>query len=601
MTQVALALAHAPAVLRGPRHAGAHPAVGAAACAQGLLRHGGAPPGVPVGQDDLQPRAVAARAARGLRRRIARTTGIWSSASSPRTTLTSTDIAFMLENFFHAQRRAHDRASIRGTRSCWRSGAGPRRDAGPRRTTVHRGRPARSAGVAEARLDRSVLPRGRRPRARPGRRRAGSSRKTTSVCCASRARAAERRHSRLSGRGRPRTGRALDVAVLPPDPAAALRHGDLQAHASRLADAAAAVPASGGRGRAACDAPSRCHERLFGRRPVGMWPSEGSVSDAMVPLVAAGPVSVDGHRRADSGPHARDHVLARRPRAGRSARTAVRARTRSAAGGAQVACAVPRPHALGSDWLSLRRLGRRGRRRATSSNVSPKRAAGTSSRTGGGEAVIPIILDGENAWEHFEGGGRPFLRALYRRLSRPPGASDGHRGRGLPARPGGADRASSPAPGSTPISTSGSAIADDHRAWSQLADAREALDVAGGGDVSRALARAREEMLIAEGSDWFWWYGDDHSSDHDMEFDDLFRRHLRNVYRPAAEAGAGRALRRATSRRARRRRPTRSRRRSSRRRSTAKRRATSSGSARAAGGAGRGGGDAPDRRAGRRC
>jgi hypothetical protein len=38
-------------------------------------------------------------------------------------------------------------------------------------------------------------------------------------------------------------------------------------------------------------------------------------------------------------------------------------------------------------------------------------------------------------------------------------------------------------------------------------------------------------MLIAEGSDWFWWYGDDHSSEHDLAFDDLFRRHVRNVYR----------------------------------------------------------------------
>jgi hypothetical protein len=38
-------------------------------------------------------------------------------------------------------------------------------------------------------------------------------------------------------------------------------------------------------------------------------------------------------------------------------------------------------------------------------------------------------------------------------------------------------------------------------------------------------------MLIAEGSDWFWWYGDDHSSDHDLDFDELFRRHVRNVYR----------------------------------------------------------------------
>ena len=46
-----------------------------------------------------------------------------------------------------------------------------------------------------------------------------------------------------------------------------------------------------------------------------------------------------------------------------------------------------------------------------------------------------------------------------------------------------------------------------------------------------AREAAYEEVLIAEGSDWFWWYGDDHSSDHDAEFDDLFRRHLRNAYR----------------------------------------------------------------------
>src|SRR4029077_13190437 len=42
-------------------------------------------------------------------------------------------------------------------------------------------------------------------------------------------------------------------------------------------------------------------------------------------------------------------------------------------------------------------------------------------RSDGGEAFIPIILDGENAWEHFAGGGRPFLRALYRRLTGHPG------------------------------------------------------------------------------------------------------------------------------------------------------------------------------------
>jgi hypothetical protein len=55
--------------------------------------------------------------------------------------------------------------------------------------------------------------------------------------------------------------------------------------------------------------------------------------------------------------------------------------------------------------------------------------------------------------------------------------------------------------------------------------------VATGATPVAAMAQAREEMLIAEGSDWFWWYGDDHSSDHDLAFDELFRRHVRNVYR----------------------------------------------------------------------
>ena len=45
-----------------------------------------------------------------------------------------------------------------------------------------------------------------------------------------------------------------------------------------------------------------------------------------------------------------------------------------------------------------------------------------------------------------------------------------------------------------------------------------------------ARDQAYEELLIAEGSYWFWWYGDDHSSDQDKDFDELVRRHLRNAY-----------------------------------------------------------------------
>jgi hypothetical protein len=153
-------------------------------------------------------------------------------------------------------------------------------------------------------------------------------------------------------------------------------------------------------------------------------------------------------------------------------------------------------------------------------------------RTGGEEALIPIILDGENAWEHFVGGGRPFLRALYQRL-------EGHAELRTVTMAEGCAGAKKELSGIFPGSWIDANFyiwighADDQKGWSQLGDAREALEVAtANASVDpAALAEAREEILIAEGSDWFWWYGDDHSSAHDLEFDTLFRTHLRNAYR----------------------------------------------------------------------
>jgi hypothetical protein len=42
---------------------------------------------------------------------------------------------------------------------------------------------------------------------------------------------------------------------------------------------------------------------------------------------------------------------------------------------------------------------------------------------------------------------------------------------------------------------------------------------------------ARRELLAAEGSDWFWWFGSDQGSRNDDSFDELFRAHLRGAYR----------------------------------------------------------------------
>jgi alpha-amylase/alpha-mannosidase (GH57 family) len=273
-----------------------------------------------------------------------------------------------------------------------------------------------------------------------------------------------------------------------------------------------------------------CHERLFGRRPKGMWPSEGSVSDAIVPLVAdagfawmatdelvlARTLGVSLVRGGDGHLEQPERLY-----------TPYALTTR----GARLGCAF-RDHAL-SDLIGFSYAGWNSEV-AAEDFVGRLAEAGRrySARTGGEEAVIPIILDGENAWEHFEGGGRPFLRALYYRLSRHPELRTVTMAEGCAAA---RRELTGIFPGSWIDANFYIWIghADDQRGWSQLADARQVLETAIRTSALDpvALAGAREEVLIAEGSDWFWWYGDDHSSDQDLEFDDLFRRHLRNVYR----------------------------------------------------------------------
>ncbi len=269
------------------------------------------------------------------------------------------------------------------------------------------------------------------------------------------------------------------------------------------------------------------HERLFGRRPVGLWPSEGSVSDAMVPLVAAAgfqwmasdeeilakSIGRDFWRDGD-GHVGQPQALYRSYRIGRE--------------GEQVSCGF-RDHAL-SDLIGFSYASWPAEAAAENFVQRLADAGGRyAARANGGEATIFVILDGENAWEHFEGQGRPFLRALYRRLGSHPALTTVTMAE---ACRGAKDRLPTIAPGSWINADFYIWIGhpDDQRAWSQLADARRALDAATGVP-PELLARAWEEMLIAEGSDWFWWYGDDHSSDQDLVFDELFRRHVRNIYR----------------------------------------------------------------------
>ena len=148
----------------------------------------------------------------------------------------------------------------------------------------------------------------------------------------------------------------------------------------------------------------------------------------------------------------------------------------------------------------------------------------------GRDALVPIILDGENAWEYYYLNGRPFLRELYRKISED--------GRFSAVTVSEALRQLAPEtidhifPASWINANFDVWIGadEDNQAWRQLLRARQTYDTAGNvAEDKRKLAL--EELLIAEGSDWCWWYGPEHDSANRPEFDQLYRSHLANVYR----------------------------------------------------------------------
>jgi len=155
---------------------------------------------------------------------------------------------------------------------------------------------------------------------------------------------------------------------------------------------------------------------------------------------------------------------------------------------------------------------------------------------------VVIALDGENAWEYYPGSGRAFLREFYRRIENDPEI------RALTVSEALAEAGEIPTvehifPGSWINANFDIWIGDqeDVRAWELLRDAREFYSQAvergrrggaGPGDAPTAeqLAKAYESLLAAEGSDWCWWYGPQHATANDPEFDALYRKHLTEVY-----------------------------------------------------------------------
>src|SRR5437868_8369197 len=277
------------------------------------------------------------------------------------------------------------------------------------------------------------------------------------------------------------------------------------------------------------------HQRVFGAKPAGLWPSEGSVSDQALTIAmeegfqwfgtdegVLGRTLNVGFFRDTSGLPANSERLYKPYR--------VNLADSSISG-------LFRDHHL-SDLIGFvysRMDGKaaaadlHGRLRSLGERVPTQQPL-----------TVSLFLDGENAWEYYSGNGREFLREFYRRIQ---SDQDFRALTATEAIAASGDISESKGifPGSWINANFNVWIGhpEDVQAWELLWDAREAYARAeeagaqGRPDApsESSLKEAKESLLAAEGSDWCWWFGPEHSTANDAEFDALYRRHLTGVYR----------------------------------------------------------------------
>jgi alpha-amylase/alpha-mannosidase (GH57 family) len=276
------------------------------------------------------------------------------------------------------------------------------------------------------------------------------------------------------------------------------------------------------------------HEKTFGVKPAGLWPSEGSVSDQTLTIateegfqwfgtdegVLGRTLNVGFFRDGNGIPANADRLY--KP-------------WRVQLGGKSIA-GLFRDHHL-SDLIGFvySRMNAKeaaadlhGRLRHLGENVQSNQPL-----------TVCLFLDGENAWEYYPGNGREFLREFYGRIQgdqdfRALTASEAIAGAGeIPSTTG-----IFPASWINANFDVWIGHSEDVAAWELLWDARDAyargVDAKAKGrpdaPTDTGLATARESLLAAEGSDWCWWYGPEHSTANDAEFDALYRKHLTAIY-----------------------------------------------------------------------
>jgi alpha-amylase/alpha-mannosidase (GH57 family) len=280
----------------------------------------------------------------------------------------------------------------------------------------------------------------------------------------------------------------------------------------------------GGRSRviAHIEAARISHARRFGAPPVGMWPAEGAVSEEFVKHLAAADC-----RWIASGEGVLKNSLAASKL--NDPRAAYHPWKLEKAAGLTLFFRDERlSDLIGFDYAKWHG-------RDAAQHLVLQLEAILDGAAEDESPVVSIILDGENAWEHYPYNGYYFFEDLYGLLAEHPRIRSTTYAE-LLARPNPPPATVLPqlTAGSWVYGTLSTWIGDDakNRGWDLLCEAKQSCDrVLGSGRLDSAQVTAvNAQLAICESSDWFWWFGDYNPSAAVASFDSLYRRNLARLY-----------------------------------------------------------------------
>ncbi|HEX9269564.1 MAG TPA: glycoside hydrolase family 57 protein [Candidatus Limnocylindria bacterium] len=265
------------------------------------------------------------------------------------------------------------------------------------------------------------------------------------------------------------------------------------------------------------------HQRTFSVKPRGIWPSEGAVSPETADVIAQAGLEWFA---SDEGVLARSAgITFERDEIGALLEPALLYRPYRLTNGVT---AIFRDREL-SDRIGFA-YGSMSPQDAVGDLVWKLERARERLPDDGGPYIAAIILDGENAWEAYPNNGNDFLRYLYGTLQADERFETVRVSEFLDAHPANA---------TLPSLHTGSWIdanlrvwigEETHqRAWHALERTRRFAQEQWG-SLRQMPVSVRQPMMVAEGSDWFWWYSSRNSSPEDRVFDGLFRANCEVIW-----------------------------------------------------------------------